>query len=52
MNKTTFRQRKNFFGKKEQNYASFVLKFGTRKKIFTFILTIYVCKETLSIYTN
>ena len=38
--------------KKEQNYASFVLKFGTKKKIFTIMLTIYVCKQTLSVYTN
>ena len=30
-----FRQRKKFFGKKKgTNYASFVLKFGTKKKIF------------------
>ena len=30
-----FRQSKKFFGKKkEQNYASFVLKFGTKKKNF------------------
>ena len=45
-----FRQRKKFFlakKKKKQNYASFVLKFGTKKKIFTIMLTIYVCKQTL-----
>ena len=30
-----FHQRKNFFWqKKKRNYASFVLKFGTKKKIF------------------
>ena len=30
-----FRQcKKIFWQKKEQNYASFVLKFGTKKKIF------------------
>ena len=30
-----FCQRKNFLAKKkEQNYTSFVLKFGTKKKIF------------------
>ena len=36
MNKTTFCQCKKIFWqkKKEQNYASFVLKFGTKKKIF------------------
>ena len=35
MNKITFRQHKKFFSKKkEQDYASFVLKFGTKKKIF------------------
>ena len=43
---------RNFWQKKkEQNYASFVLKFGTKKKIFfTIILTIYVCKQILSVF--
>ena len=48
-----FRQRKKFFlTKKEQNYASFVLEFEIKKTIFTIIQTIYVCKQTLSVYTN
>ena len=29
-----FRQRRKFLAKMKQNYASFVLKFGTKKKIF------------------
>ena len=44
---------KKFLAKKKQNYGSFVLKFGTKKKIFfTLVLTIYACKETLSVYIN
>ena len=34
-----------FLAKKEQNYASSVLKFGTKKNIFTIILTIYVGRQ-------
>ena len=48
-----FRQRKKFFEeKKDQNYATFVLKFGTKKKIFGIILAICVCKQILSVYSN
>ena len=38
--------------KKEQNYASFVLKFGTKKKIFYNYTNNCVCKQILSVYTN
>ena len=48
-----FRQRKKYFGKKmEQNYTSFVLKFGNKRQFFTIILIICVYKQILSVYTN